>query len=59
MHQQEEILLIFKNQKMKMKPILLSIKPVNNGSRLKFTLSNSPNLVNSIGIGPRSIIKRA
>jgi len=50
--QQEEILLIFQNQNMKMKPILLSIKLVNKGSSSKSNLSNRANLVNSIGIEP-------
>jgi len=40
-----------------MKPILLAIKPVNNSSSLKFNLSNRTNLVNSIGIGPRNILR--
>ena len=43
------------NQKMKMKPILLSIKPVKGS--LKDKLSNRANLVNSIGIGPMKEIK--
>ena len=42
---------IFQNQKMKMKPILLSIKPVKRS--LNFNLSNRANLANSSGIGPR------
>jgi len=46
----------FQNQKMKMKPILLSIKPVN-GSSLNSNFSNRVNLVNSIGICPVKEIK--
>jgi len=42
---------------MKMKPILLSIKPVNNGSSVRYSLFNPINLVNSIGIGPMKEIK--
>ena len=45
------------NQKMKMKPILLSIKPVNNGSSAKSNLSNRVNLVNSSGIEPRKRLR--
>jgi len=45
----------FSNQKMKMKPILLSIKPVKNGFSSKTNLLNPTNLVNSIGIGPTRI----
>jgi len=47
----------FQNQKMKMKPILLSMKPVNNSSSLKSNLFNRANLVNSIGIGPRKRLR--
>ena len=47
----------FQKQKMKMKPILLSIKPVNKWFPLKFNLSNRANLVNSIGIGPRKRLR--
>jgi len=37
---------------MKMKPILLSIKPVNKDSSNKLNLSNRANLVNSTGNEP-------
>ena len=48
----------FYNQKMKMKPIPLSIKPVNNSSSSNSDLSNSANLVKLCGIGPTRMWKR-
>jgi len=48
---------IFQNQKMKMKSILLSIKPVKKGFCLICKSSKRANLVNSIGIGPMKEIE--
>jgi len=42
----------FSKPKMKMKPTLPSIKPVNKGSPAKSKLSKWANLVKSTGIGP-------
>jgi len=47
---------IFQNQKMKMKPTLPSIKPVNKDSSLKSNFSKWANLVKSTGIGPMKYI---
>jgi len=47
----------FSKPKMKMKSILLSIKPVNNGSSPKSNLSNRTNLVKPIGIEPMKEIE--